>query len=94
MQRRFLAVQKEFARSTSTCGASWAASPGSTAAQHGPHSRAHAESDAMSADLKKRGFRFVGSTICYAHMQAVRHGERPREILLPLQGMTSAEQND
>ena len=28
-------------------------------------------SDAMSHDLKKRGFRFVGSTICYAHMQAV-----------------------
>lgn len=43
-------------------------------------------SDAMSADLKARGFRFVGSTICYAFMQAVgmvndhlvgcfRHGE-------------------
>jgi DNA-3-methyladenine glycosylase I len=29
-----------------------------------------AESDAMSKDLKKRGFRFVGSTICYAFMQA------------------------
>lgn len=29
-----------------------------------------AESDAMSEDLKKRGFKFVGSTICYAHMQA------------------------
>jgi DNA-3-methyladenine glycosylase I len=29
-----------------------------------------AESDAMSKDLKKRGFRFVGSTICYAYMQA------------------------
>lgn len=28
-------------------------------------------SDIMSRDLKKRGFRFVGSTICYAHMQAV-----------------------
>ena len=28
------------------------------------------ESDAMSKDLKKRGFRFVGSTICYAFMQA------------------------
>jgi DNA-3-methyladenine glycosylase I len=28
------------------------------------------ESDAMSKDLKERGFRFVGSTICYAHMQA------------------------
>lgn len=28
------------------------------------------DSDAMSKDLKKRGFRFVGSTICYAFMQA------------------------
>jgi len=28
------------------------------------------ESDALSKDLKKRGFRFVGSTIIYAHMQA------------------------
>ena len=28
------------------------------------------ESDAMSKDLKQRGFSFVGSTICYAHMQA------------------------
>ncbi len=45
-----------------------------------------AQSDAMSADLKRRGFRFVGSTICYAYMQAAgmvndhlvgcfRHGE-------------------
>jgi DNA-3-methyladenine glycosylase I len=45
------------------------------------------ESDALSRDLKKRGFRFVGSTICYAFMQAVgmvndhmvacfRHGRR------------------
>jgi len=44
------------------------------------------QSDAMSKDLKKRGFTFVGSTICYAFMQAVgmvndhtvqcfRHGE-------------------
>jgi DNA-3-methyladenine glycosylase I len=53
-------------------------------------------SDAMSKDLKKRGFNFVGSTICYAFMQAVgmvedhvvgcfRHanrdpGEGPRRI--------------
>jgi len=29
-----------------------------------------AESDAMSTNLRKRGFRFVGSTICYAFMQA------------------------
>jgi DNA-3-methyladenine glycosylase I len=29
-----------------------------------------AESDSMSADLRRRGFRFVGSTICYAFMQA------------------------
>lgn len=44
---------------------------------HKPIRRKHAgfvattpESDAMSKDLKKRGFRFVGSTICYAFMQA------------------------
>lgn len=30
-----------------------------------------AESDALSKDLKRRGFKFVGSTICYAFMQAV-----------------------
>jgi DNA-3-methyladenine glycosylase I len=28
------------------------------------------ESDAMSKDLKKRGFKFIGTTICYAYMQA------------------------
>ncbi len=52
-----------------------------------------AESDAMSKDLKKRGFTFVGSTICYAFMQSAgmindhittcfRHKEI-RELLLP-----------
>ena len=30
-----------------------------------------AQSDAMSKDLKRRGFNFVGSTICYAFMEAV-----------------------
>ena len=50
-----------------------------------------AESDAMSRDLKKRGFNFVGSTICYAFMQAVgmvddhivqcfRHGKGQRRV--------------
>jgi DNA-3-methyladenine glycosylase I len=49
-----------------------------------------AESDAMSKDLRKRGFKFVGTTICYAFMQAVgmandhvvdcfRHGELKNE---------------
>ena len=28
------------------------------------------ESDAMSRDMKKRGFKFFGPTICYAHLQA------------------------
>jgi len=48
-----------------------------------------AESDALSRDLTRRGFKFVGSTICYAFMQAVgmvndhlvgcfRHGELQR----------------
>ena len=30
-----------------------------------------AESDTMARELKKRGFRFVGTTVCYAFMQAV-----------------------
>ena len=29
------------------------------------------ESDALSKDLLERGFKFVGSTICYAYMQAI-----------------------
>ena len=29
------------------------------------------KSDVLSKDLKKRGFKFVGSTIIYAHMQAI-----------------------
>jgi DNA-3-methyladenine glycosylase I len=32
------------------------------------------ESDAMSRDLKRLGFRFVGSTICYASMQSIGMG--------------------
>ena len=28
-------------------------------------------SDAISKDMKKRGFKFFGTTICYAHLQAV-----------------------
>ncbi|MEX2598133.1 MAG: DNA-3-methyladenine glycosylase I, partial [Dehalococcoidia bacterium] len=28
------------------------------------------ESDALAKDLKQRGFKFLGSTVCYAHMQA------------------------
>jgi DNA-3-methyladenine glycosylase I len=52
------------------------------------------ESDAMSKDLKRRGFKFVGSTICYALMQAVgmvndhlvgcfRHGELSKDARKP-----------
>lgn len=38
--------------------------------RHGDVPATSPESDALSKDLKKRGFRFVGSTIMYAHMQA------------------------
>jgi DNA-3-methyladenine glycosylase I len=38
--------------------------------KHGDIPASTPESDALSADLKKRGFRFVGTTICYAFMQA------------------------
>jgi DNA-3-methyladenine glycosylase I len=52
-----------------------------------------AESDAMSKDLKSRGFKFVGSTICYAFMQATGmvndHASdcfRYKELILPQMG--------
>ena len=38
---------------------------------HGEIPARTAESDALSKDLKQRGFTFVGSTICYAYLQAV-----------------------
>jgi DNA-3-methyladenine glycosylase I len=68
--RAFLQVQKE---SGSFDHYIWSFVGGSPlkrpwAGKHPPASTP--ESDAMSKDLKKRGFRFVGSTICYAFMQA------------------------
>jgi len=69
--RAFLAVQKEFGTFDTYI---WQFTNGKTV-----HHRCRRlsdipvmskESDAMSKDLKKRGFSFVGSTICYAFMQA------------------------
>ena len=69
--RAFLAVQKEFGSFDTYVWTfvggkpivnQWTASSGVPAKTP--------ESDAMSKDLKSRGFKFVGSTICYAFMQA------------------------
>jgi DNA-3-methyladenine glycosylase I len=85
--RAFLAVQEEFG---SFDGYIWRFVEGRPIHNH-PRSMKEVpartrESDAMSKDLKQRGFNFIGSTICYAHMQATgmvndhlvhcfRHGE-------------------
>ncbi len=70
--RAFLRVQKEFG---SFDGYVWRFVDGRPIVRRRRGLRAipatTAESDALSKDLKKRGFRFVGSTICYAYMQAV-----------------------
>ena len=67
--RAFLAVQKEFGSFDRYV---WAFRPKPKARKTSKDIPARTpESDAMSKDLKKRGFRFVGSTICYAFMQAV-----------------------
>jgi DNA-3-methyladenine glycosylase I len=67
--KAFLAVQREFG---SFDRYAWAFKPAAKARRTSKDIPAStAESDAMSKDLKKRGFRFVGSTICYAFMQAV-----------------------
>ncbi len=69
--KRFLEVQKEFGSFSEYV---WSFTGGKQIVNHwSALSRLPAtskESDALSADLKKRGFKFVGSTIIYAHMQA------------------------
>lgn len=67
----FLEVQKEFGSFDRYI---WQFTGGKTIQNHRrsdePTLATSPESDNMSKDLKKRGFRFVGSTICYAFMQA------------------------
>lgn len=67
----FLEVQKEFG---TFCEYVWGFVAGkpiqTNFKKDGEIPATSAESDALSKDLKKRGFKFVGSTIIYAHMQA------------------------
>jgi len=70
--RAFLTVQQEFGSFDRYC---WKFVDGRPRVNRWTSMRdipaSSAESDAFSKDLKRRGFRFVGSTIIYAHMQAV-----------------------
>jgi|SRR5271166_1735961 len=69
--RAFLDVQKEFGSFDRYIWQFVGGKPRVNARRLRGKIPAHtAESDAMSKDLKKRGFNFVGSTICYAFMQA------------------------
>lgn len=69
--RAFLEVQKEFASFDRYIWQFVGGKPKVNAWKSGQRLPATTpESDAMSKDLKKRGFNFVGSTICYAFMQA------------------------
>jgi DNA-3-methyladenine glycosylase I len=68
----FLAVQKEFGSFDHYIWQFVGGKPRKNAWRSSSHPPAQTiESDAMSKDLRRRGFRFVGSTICYAFMQAV-----------------------
>ena len=70
--RAFLAVQKEFGSFDRYVWAFVGGVPRQNAQTTRERLPAKtAESDALSRDLLKRGFKFVGSTICYAFMQAV-----------------------
>ncbi|MGD0824144.1 MAG: DNA-3-methyladenine glycosylase I [Terriglobales bacterium] len=69
--RAFLAVQEEFGSFNRYIWQFVGGKPLVNARRLGQKIPARTrESDAMSKDLKKRGFSFVGSTICYAFMQA------------------------
>jgi DNA-3-methyladenine glycosylase I len=70
--KAFLAVQKEFGSFDAYLWRFVGGAPLVNARQGlGDVPARTPESDALSKDLLKRGFRFVGSTICYAFMQAV-----------------------
>ncbi|HEV8446579.1 MAG TPA: DNA-3-methyladenine glycosylase I [Gemmatimonadaceae bacterium] len=70
--KAFLAIQKEFGTFDAYC---WRFVDGRPLDNRRTSMRGvpakTAESDAFSGDLKRRGFSFVGTTIIYAHMQAV-----------------------
>lgn len=70
--RKFLEVQKEFGSFDKYC---WQFVGGKTLSKRrtgrGDIPATTPESDAFAKDLKRRGFKFVGSTVIYAHMQAV-----------------------
>jgi DNA-3-methyladenine glycosylase I len=70
--KAFLALQKEFGSFDAYC---WQFVGGAPKLNHrratGAVPATTPESDAFSKDLKQRGFGFVGSTVIYAHMQAV-----------------------
>ncbi|MEO7426255.1 MAG: DNA-3-methyladenine glycosylase I [Fibrobacteria bacterium] len=95
--KRFLEVQKEFGTFDAYI---WGFTGGKTVNNKvrgkGDYASTSPESDALSKDLQKRGFKFVGSTIIYAHMQATgmvndhivachRHGKvgKPRAAFRP-----------
>ena len=70
--RAFLAVQKEFGSFDRYLWNFFGGRPRQSPRRSPKDIPARtAESDALSKDLQHRGFRFVGSTICYAYMQAV-----------------------
>ena len=68
--KAFLAVQKEFGTLRHVHLAIRRRPPGAELAGWTRCRPVRSRADAMSKDLKSRGFRFVGSTICYAFMQA------------------------
>ena len=70
--KAFLAVQKEFGSFNQYIWSFVGGKPKRNRHRKGePPPASSPEAEAMSRDLKKRGFRFVGPTICYAFMQAV-----------------------
>jgi len=69
--KAFLAVQKEFGSFSRYLWRFVGGKPLQGRRRGGDIPATSAESDALSKDLKKRGFKFVGSTILYAFMQAV-----------------------
>ncbi|WP_296700167.1 DNA-3-methyladenine glycosylase I [Algoriphagus sp.] len=69
--KRFMEIQNEFGSFTKYIWGFVGGKPIQNSLKHGdPAPATTPESDALAKDLKKRGFKFLGSTTVYAHMQA------------------------
>ncbi len=93
--QNFLAIQKEFGSFDKYI---WSFVKNKTIVRRpkgrGDFKATDKHSDALAKDLKARGFKFMGSTICYAHMQAIGCIDEHQHSCFRANGQTNGQTKD